>query len=61
MHKGTCFDTQKTDNAVLSRLDNPSEASAGSAVMVVNENTDTVTVQAKVPQRDLLDYLANYV
>ena len=28
--------------------------------MVVDESTGTVTVQAGVPQRNLLDYLANY-
>ncbi len=28
--------------------------------MTVNEEVGIVTVQAGVPQRDLLDYLANY-
>ena len=46
--------------SVLCRINNPSETSAESASMTVNENTDSVTVQAGVPQRDLLDYLANY-
>ena len=43
-----------------SRLNNPSDMAAGSAFMKVNEGASTVTVQAGVPQRDLLDYLANY-
>ena len=28
--------------------------------MIVNEDSGIVTVQAGVPQRDLLDYLATY-
>lgn len=33
---------------------------AAAAVMQVNEDDMTVTVQAGVPQRNLLDYLASY-
>ena len=42
------------------RIKDSGDASVGQAVMVVNEKAQTVTVQAGVPQRDLLDYLAKY-
>lgn len=45
---------------LLCRGSNPTDASASSAVMKVDEDENTVTVQAGVVQRDLLDYLANY-
>jgi len=46
--------------ALSCRIENPSQDAAGKATMTVNEEVGIVTVQAGVPQRDLLDYLANY-
>ena len=42
------------------RISDPNSSAAASAVMQVDEEALTVTVQAGVPQRDLLDYLAKY-
>ena len=47
-------------SALSCRIENPSQDAAGKATMIVNEDAGIVTVQAGVPQRDLLDYLANY-
>ena len=44
----------------LCRINNPSDTSAESATMQVDEDTGTVTVQAGVLQRDILDYLAKH-
>lgn len=50
-----------TAATLFCRIENPDQAAAEGATMVVDESKGTVTVQAGVPQRDLLDYLANYL
>lgn len=47
-------------NSTLTEIENPSQDAAGKATMIVNEDFGIVTVQAGVPQRALLDYLATY-